>query len=73
MNAQIYCLVAQNSYHYYLTILPSFTSYSKVVDCPTQLLSALGFSIVVFHDKATRTQQGNLLGDNMFKSTQPIY
>ena len=56
MNAEIYCLMVQNSCHYYLTILASFTSYSKVVDCPTQLLSALGFSIVVFHDKATRTQ-----------------
>ena len=32
-----------------------------IVDCPSQLLSVLGFSFV-FHDKAKRTQQGNLLG-----------
>ena len=31
-----------------------------IVDCHTQLLSVLGFSFV-FHDKAKRTQQGNLL------------
>ena len=32
-----------------------------VVDCPTQLLSVLGFSfVVVFHDKAKRTQQRGL-------------
>ena len=32
----------------------------QVVDCPTLNLSVLGFSFV-FHDKAKRTQQGNLL------------
>ena len=31
-----------------------------IVVCPTQL-SVLGFSFDVFHNKAKRTQQGNLL------------
>ena len=33
---------------------------ADIVDCPIQL-SVLGFSFVVFHDKAEKTQQGNLL------------
>ena len=32
----------------------------KLVDCPTQLICTWIF--IVFHDKAKRTQQGNLLG-----------
>ena len=32
-----------------------------VVDCPTQLICTWIF--IVFHDKAKRTQQGNLLGE----------
>ena len=37
--------------------------YSDLVDCPTQLICTWVFTCVlhVFHDKARRTQQGNLL------------
>ena len=35
---------------------------SDIVDCPTSTqLSVLGFSFVMLHEKAKRTQQGNLL------------
>ena len=53
-----------------LMIITDLKPGYQVVDCPTHVL---GFSFVVFHDKAKRTQQGNLLVVKLFRRTCARY